>query len=400
MERLTSLSDDALLQELHLIVGSHRRVTAELIQHLAEVDARRIHVEKGFASLFSYCVGRLRFSEDEACRRIEAARLARRFPAIYALLQAGAVSLTVLGLLKHNLTVGNHRELLAGVSGSSVRQAKEWLAARFPEPDVPSTIRKLAARPPARVMQLVLAPASVSLTASMSPPASVFAPASMSVSQGASHDVERSLRPGSPAAARVRVEPLSEDRFLVKFTASRAMREKLETARDLMRHANPQGDLAVVLERAIDLLVDKLQKKRQGRASQPQKKARQALDTAVTRAARREVVARDGWRCSFVADDGRCCDAGGFLEFDHETPKGRGGNSRARNLRILCRGHNRLAAERAYGTAHVARAISASRSKTGKTSWFEQPLGPTTENAMACEDRPPRKCDGFREHRP
>src|ERR1700704_4967857 len=125
MQLLTSLSDDALLHELSVIVSSHRRVTAELIFHLAEVDARRLHVEKGFSSLFSYCVELLHFSEDEACRRIEAARLARRFPAIYPLLGTGTVSLTVLGLLKSYLTDDNHRELLAGVSGSSVRRAKE-----------------------------------------------------------------------------------------------------------------------------------------------------------------------------------------------------------------------------------------------------------------------------------
>ena len=167
MQRLASLSDDALLHELHVIVGSHRRVTAELILHLGEVDARRLHVEKGFSSLFSYCVAELRFSEDEACRRIEAARLARRFPAIYPLLETGAVSLTVLGLLKPHLTDDNHRELLAGVSGSSVRQAKEWLAARFPQPDVPSTIRKQAERCPVPVMLPELAAAAVSPTESV-----------------------------------------------------------------------------------------------------------------------------------------------------------------------------------------------------------------------------------------
>jgi hypothetical protein len=177
MEPLARLSNDALLHQLHVIVGSHRRVTAELIQHLGEVDTRRLHVDKGFASLFSYCVDLLHFSEDEACRRIEAARLARRFPVIYALLQTGTASLTVLGLLKPHLTEDNHRELLDGVSGRSVRQAKEWLAARFPEPDVPSTIRKQAARRPA------VAP---------------------------------------PAPPRARIEPLSQDRFFVKFTASRA----------------------------------------------------------------------------------------------------------------------------------------------------------------------------------
>jgi 5-methylcytosine-specific restriction endonuclease McrA len=401
MERLASLSDDALLHELHALVGSHRRVTAELILHLGEVDTRRLYADKGFTSLFSYCVEQLLFSEDEACRRIEAARLARRFPAIYALLQAGTVSLTVLGLLKSQLTDANHHELLAGVSRSSVRQAKEWLAARFPEPDVPSTIRKQAARRPARVMQPLLT------TTWTSPTASASTTASASPMESVPSGAEGILRAAPPAPARAHIDPLSQDRFLVKFTASRAMREKLELARDLMLRANPKGDLAVVLERAVDLLVAELQKRQQGRTSRPQKKPRAAQDTAVTRAARREVVARDGWRCSFVADDGRRCDARGFLEFDHKTPKGRGGSSEAKNLRVLCRAHNRLAAERVFGKAHVANAISASRSKTGKTAGssgvretvapdhrgcHREPLRPTVENANRdCGDCPEQR---------
>jgi len=136
-------SNRDLLHQLDAVVGSHRRITAELVLCLAEVDARRLHVEVGCPSLFAYCVGRLRFSEDEACRRIEAARLARRFPYIIPLLERGAVSLTTLGLLKHHLTDENAHEVLAGISGVNVRRAREWLAARFPSPDVPSTIRKL-----------------------------------------------------------------------------------------------------------------------------------------------------------------------------------------------------------------------------------------------------------------
>src|SRR5882672_603753 len=127
MQRLSTVADDALLGRLHVLVGSHRRVTADLIAHLSEVDVRRLHVSKGFSSLFGYCVECLGFSEDEACRRIEAARLAHKFPEIFSRLEGGSVSPTVLGLLKHHLTAENHRELLAGVSGSSVGQAKEWL---------------------------------------------------------------------------------------------------------------------------------------------------------------------------------------------------------------------------------------------------------------------------------
>jgi hypothetical protein len=312
---LSSVSDDALLQDLQVIVGSHRRVTAELILALGEVDTRRLHVERGFSSLFSYCVAELRFSEDEACRRIEAARLARRFPAIYPLLETGAVSLSVLGLLKAHLTDDSCRELLAGVSGSNVRQAKEWLAARFPQPDVPSTIRKLVTRPQPGAAAVsptdsVLNGANLILRAARLEPAPTPAQPAPSRVQAATPPA-----PPAPAPSRAKIEPLSQDRFLVKFTASRAMKEKLEIARDLMRHANPEGELAVVLERAVDLLIADLQKKKQGRTSRPQKKPRSAKHTQVTRAARREVVERDGWRCSFVAEDGRHCDAQAFLEF-------------------------------------------------------------------------------------
>jgi hypothetical protein len=99
-------------------------------------------------------------------------------------------------------------------------------------------------------------------------------------------------------------------------------------------------------------------------------------------------VGRDGWRCSFVAEDGRHCDAQAFLEFDHETPKGRGGSSAAENLRLLCRAHNRWAAERAYSKAHVSRAISASRSLAGETLMVRETLhGPSSSVLDSSESR-------------
>lgn len=350
---LSKLSDDVLLRELHVLVASHRRATSALVEHLGEVDARRLHVEKGFSSLFSYCVERLRFSEDEACRRIDAARLVRRFPAVLPLLEGGAVSLTVLGLLKPHLTDENHAELLAGVSGASVRRAKEWLAARFPQPDVPSTIRKLPDRHPG--------PAAAEVRTAVATPIPTHGVPS-EPARNAIVPAPTRVPVATPVApARTRVEPLSADRFLVKFTASRVLRDKLDLARDLMLHANPSGELSIVVERAIDVLIAELQKKRQGRTDRPRTNPLPAKSDHVTRSVRREVVARDGWQCSFVSGDGRRCDACGFLEFDHEIPKGRGGGSHSGNLRVLCRAHNRWEAERVYGSAHIAHAMSEAR---------------------------------------
>jgi hypothetical protein len=357
LSNVSNVSNDALLQSLHRLVDLQRCATADIVLHLAEMDARRLHAKKGFPSLFSYCVEELRFSEDEACRRIEAARLGRRFPQILELLKTGTVTLTVLGLLKPHLTYDNHRELLAGVSRSSVRQAKEWLAAQFPKPDVPCSIRRLPER--AHVAPEP-APPQVPHSDVATPHHAAIPPAPPQVPHS---DVATPERAGSSPARsrRARIEPLSRDSFLVKLTAHRTLRDKLELARDLMSHANPSGDLAVVIERALDVLLRELEKAKLGRATRSDRKSRPAKWTHVTNATRREVVARDGLRCSFVAGNGRSCRARAFLEFDHAAPRGRGGDSGPNNVRLLCRAHNLLAAERVYGAAHMQRAVSKAR---------------------------------------
>src|SRR5688572_28957217 len=159
--KLEALSDRQLLDGLGAVLSSGRRLLAQLVAHLGEVEERRLHMDAACSSLFSYCVNRLGLSEDEACRRIEVARLARRCPAMFPLLASGALSLSVAALLKPHLSNVDAERLLAAVAGKSVQLAREALAACFPRPDVPSSVRKLPERrPPAdeRGTDLRLAP--------------------------------------------------------------------------------------------------------------------------------------------------------------------------------------------------------------------------------------------------
>lgn len=73
----------------------------------------------------------------------------------------------------------------------------------------------------------------------------------------------------------------------------------------------------------------------------------------VGRATRRAVVERDGLRCSWRGPDGGRCEARAWLEYDHVHPRGKGGSSSVENMRLLCRPHNRRAAELEYGRRHV-----------------------------------------------
>ena len=141
--RIPRLSNEALLEGLGDGLGSSRRLMALVLAHLGEVEERRLHLLAGYSSMFAYCTARLGMSEDEACRRLDVARLARRFPILFEQLASGRVSLSVAALLKHRLADANHAALLAAVSGKTIRQAHEVLAAWFPQPDVEPSIRKL-----------------------------------------------------------------------------------------------------------------------------------------------------------------------------------------------------------------------------------------------------------------
>ena len=146
---------------------------------------------------------------------------------------------------------------------------------------------------------------------------------------------------------------------------SAQLREKLEQARALLSHAVPDGDLAVVVERALDALLSQLKKKRFAHVDSPghptvRRKATLSLRSNgarrehVPHATRREVVARDGLRCSYASPDGCRCTATAFLQIRHQQPWARGGDSSAENLQVLCAAHNRLRAEQDFGREKIA----------------------------------------------
>jgi hypothetical protein len=352
--RLDHRSNEQLLAGLDTIVRSCRQRTAELVAHLGEVEARRLHLEAACGSMFDYCVKRLGLSEDEACRRIDVARLARRFPALFPQLASGKISLTVAAALKPYLAEDNHAEALAAVTGKTVQQAREALAALFPRPDVAPSMRKLPER---RAVPSAIALPTLEVLHAAAPSkgalegANATTPAPARVAQSA---------PATPARIAPPIEPLSEARYRVQFTGSTSLKEKLDRARDLMRHRNPSGDIGPIVEQALDLLLKQLMKERFGAAQKPRPSGA-VTSRRVSNAARRAVIERDGLQCSWVDVQGRRCESRAWLELDHRHPRAKGGGSEPENMRVLCRSHNRFAAERAYGRDTIEAAIAARR---------------------------------------
>jgi hypothetical protein len=181
------------------------------------------------------------------------------------------------------------------------------------------------------------------------------------------------------------MQPLSEGRHRIEFTASTQLRKKLERIGDLMRHRNPSGDLAIMVEAMADLMLPKLEKERLGKTARPRKPKTTTKEGYITQEVRREVFARDGEQCTFVSEDGVRCPSNTFLELDHIDPSAKGGSEEASNLRVRCRAHNRLHAEKTFGREHVAERIHFRQRKSRRVKDEAQPTEPSADPFVLAE---------------
>ncbi|HEY0468375.1 MAG TPA: hypothetical protein VGC79_29460 [Polyangiaceae bacterium] len=143
--QLANISDTRLRSELGELLIAGYRTEARIIAQLAELEQRKLHLKDGSESLYHYCTSVLRLSNSEAFHRITAARVARKFPLVFGLLEQRQLHLTAICLLRDYLTAENHQQLLAEACHKTKWQIEELLARRFPRPDIESRIRKLPA---------------------------------------------------------------------------------------------------------------------------------------------------------------------------------------------------------------------------------------------------------------
>jgi 5-methylcytosine-specific restriction endonuclease McrA len=354
-----SLSDDALLVRLADLAADGRGTTADLIACLAELARRKAQRGEGEGSLFQYCTQVLRLSEAATFNRTAAAYAATKFPVILDLLADGSVNLTTIRVLAPHLTPENHAGLLKEATGRTKEEVTAICRCLDPKPDVRPSVRRIPA------------------TRASAPTAPLPAVASR-VEDGQPSLLLPSTGPASkmtapPAPRRPAVEPLAADRYGVHFTVSKATREKLRRAQDLLRRQIPDGDLGTIVDQALDLLIERAEKKafsstKRPRASRGTKPQSRTIPAAVERA----VWERDGGRCAFIGRTGRRCSETSRLEFHHRHPHGHGGEATVENIALFCRAHNDYEAELVYGRF----AVMADREwLPGGVGWDRGPAG-------------------------
>lgn len=320
------LSDQGLLNNTKQLAAKERVTILQLVEHLVEVERRKLYAEAGYSSMFKFVTADLGYSEPAACRRITAARCARDFPRSYELLKDNRLNLSAIATTAGVLTRDNAEEVLNAVAGKNRREVEGVVAQYRTRPVVRDRIRPVVV--PER-----------------------------KVDAGKLFDTKASnsllLR------CEGKSEELKEQKVVFQFSASREFEARFQKAQGLLSHKLPRGaQLEDVFSRLLDEYLERhspeAKAKRRGKrkASEDKISLKTSHSRNIPAAVRDEVFLRDKGQCSYVAKDGtRCCSIE-YVQIDHILPFSRGGSNGVENLRLLCGTHNRAESRRVLGTRY------------------------------------------------
>jgi 5-methylcytosine-specific restriction endonuclease McrA len=298
---LAHLSDSELFSSTRSLVDRSNQVLAALLAHLAEVEARGLHRTRACASLYTYCIYELRFSEDAAARRAGAAKLVKRFPLLLDAIAKGELHLTGLLMLGPHLTPENVLDVLARAKFRTKKELTKLVRQLHPLPLVPDLVEPLGVAPlPAQRQtwaQYVtsLAPVVRELplgerpqdwandTSEVEPSLAPHVGQSSDVPHagqsidaphaGQSIDVPEAstIAVGSafvsPAPARVAqplfpLPPLAPQQYRMQFSTTEEHVQLVERAKSLLAHCAPGTSLGELHLQAMKLLVQALEKQK------------------------------------------------------------------------------------------------------------------------------------------
>lgn len=372
---LRSLSDPALLNSTKNVVARERGITIEVLDHLNEVERRRLYLTLAHSSMFAYCTGELGYSTSGAKRRISTARCVARFPEALSLLKANEVNLSTITQVANVIKLDNSHEILQRIRGKSQREVEAVVAEYQPLEALPrDRARTVVVRVPVKTASVatsawndrpgptVVEPSGTATP--LIPPSSTAAAAVLIQDRNGpgSNEGARAEDTGegpAPAAPAVQLER----RVVKQFCAREVVMNKIASVQALASHRLP---INAPFEEVIEFLADYFLQREDPKArherretrkqhSKPEPKRESSPKTSSARAislpVRDEVFVRDEGRCSYVGADGKRCGSNHVLQVDHIEPVARGGSASTANLRLLCAHHNRLEAERLMGRA-------------------------------------------------
>lgn len=302
------LSNTELDASLKRLVASERKILHLILEHINEVDSRKIYLEMAYASLYEYLVKECKYSGSAAMRRISAARLMREVPVLSEKIQTGAINLSQIGELfrsikekeKSGVVVSTiqKKDLVASISGKTTAETQKEISVEL-DLEIKIPEKQFVQKDDSVRMELTLTREHYELL--------------MKCKDSTAHALLSEDH--STSAAEV-----------IGFLASYYLKnEKIDEGTFASKKATKSISTAV--SKFSD---DKLNKSRKS----------SRINNTLTPRTRREILLRDKC-CQFKdAKSGKICGSTFNLEIDHKRPRWAGGDHSMENLQVLCKAHN------------------------------------------------------------
>ena len=238
---VSALSDERLLERTKELSGIEHHLEVVVIDHLREIQKRRLYLRRGFSSLFDYAVRELGYSDAAAWRRLKAMRLCADIDGVRERLQDGSMTLNAAAQLQNAFDrQERNRDRAArsapGRNGFEAAARSQDGSAPAPEPAQP------AERKPAPVLDRSARRALVEQASGKS-----------------SRQVMRLLADVDPelAVPADRVRPLGARRWEIKAVIDDECRCGLERLKGLLSHVDPHMTLGQIVGRLVQEGLDR-----------------------------------------------------------------------------------------------------------------------------------------------
>lgn len=291
MKYLSDLNNEELEISLGVHVKNERLTLDRIYEHINEVFRRNLHLERGFSTMKEYLVKKWKYSERDAYRKIDGAKLLKDVPALAVEIKNGTINADKIGELSRAV---REKEQATGIKVSALQKTE--LVALISGKSVSESQRELAKALDIKVKE---------------------------------HEVKRFQK---------------DDSVRLEISVPRELFEQLKRCREHASNKIHQKNLPQTIESALKVLCEfymtenKLTEEADTTAEAPEQK----LNKTITPKTRREVIARD--KCCQYKDpkSGQLCGSKYFEQVDHKTSQWAGGNHHPKNLQVLCANHNRF----------------------------------------------------------
>ena len=282
-----------LLEDFYLAVLKEREAISEVIAYLSHIWAVKLYAEAGYSSLFNFLVEKYHYSKAAAYRRIQAAKLVQREPKVLMYLKEAKLNLTTISLIEPFAREEKLHPLIHASLGKTKEEVEELLGELSHK--VESNRDKI------RRLPIIKAGSAAELKCP-------------EVKQEGFVEEDRQKGPGislttisqafsDPATTPPQPKEEEVRRVKIEFVADEEVAQKIERAKEILRHRFPKGKLEDVINQALEDLLEKRDPERKIKRHSERNKVKRRIPREILRG---EIPRRSGRGALRIAQDDTC----------------------------------------------------------------------------------------------